>query len=448
MKNKLYPLLFLSMFICFIGLAQDSKPPKVEPSKMEWFKQAKLGIFIHWGIYSVAGISESWSFYNEYLTHEDYLRQLDGFNAAEYRPMEWAQLIEDSGAKYAVITSKHHDGVALWNSQYGQLNTQEHTAAQSDLLSPLVKALRKKKLRLGLYFSLPDWSSEEYPIKTKNQNRYVIEDDPMRWSRYLNYMNGQLGELKERYSPDLWWFDGDWEQSAQRWESAQIRARLLEKQPQTIINSRLQGYGDYETPEIGVPVYRPEADYWELCLTMNDSWGYQATDHNYKTTQQLIDLFVDTISKGGNLLLNISPKADGSIPEPQKERLLELGAWIKKHQTAIYPTQRGIAYEHFYGPTTLSKDRETLFLFVRDIPKDGNIVVKGISNRINRAYVVGQGSILEQQKISKLYWNSYPGVSYIKLPKETLDPNYTVVALVLDGPLELYKETNSAVTQN
>ena len=163
---------------------------------------------------------------------------------------------------------------------------------------------------------------------------------------------------------------------------------------------------------------------------------------------QLIDVFVDCISKGGNLLLNISPKADGSIPDLQQERLRTLGKWVKKHKKAVYETQRGIPYEHFYGPTALSKDRQTLFLYVRDYPKDGNIVIKGISNTIHRAYVVGNGTILNQQKITQVYWNKYPGITYLQLPKSAIDSYYTVVALVLDGPIRLYQETSGAIEAN
>ena len=175
----------------------------------------------------------------------------------------------------------------------------------------------------------------------------------------------------------------------------ELKTKLQKNFPNVIVNSRLNEFGDYETPEIGIPVYRPSSKYWELCMTINDSWGYQQNDNNYKTPLQVIDLFVDTLSKGGNLLLNISPKPDGKIPEKQKLILKELGKWSKKHDSAIYSTKKGIPYDHFYGPSTLSKDKKTLFLFLRDIPKDNQIILKGISNKINRAYVVGNGTVFK-----------------------------------------------------
>jgi len=183
-------------------------------------------------------------------------------------------------------------------------------------------------------------------------------------------------------------------------------------------------------------------------MTINDSWGYQENDNNYKTPLQIIDLFVDTLSKGGNLLLNISPKPDGTVPEKQENILKELGKWTKKHQSAIYSTQKGIPYEHYYGPSTLNKEKNILYLYVRDKPKNNEIVLKGISNKINRAYVVGNGTILNKQILCKVYWNKYPGITYVKIPENTLDEYYTVIALVLDGPIKLFKEKTGAVELN
>ena len=416
--------------------------------KMKWFEGAKLGIFIHWGIYSVNGISESWSFYNGYISHTDYMKQLDGFNAKNYDPKEWANLIAESGAKYTVITSKHHDGFALWDSKYGKLNSLESSKSKKDLLTPFVKEIREKGLKLGLYYSLPDWSYKDYTNHTNKIKRYSIQDKPERWQKFLNYRDNQLMELKSRYKPDLWWFDGDWEHNAIEWKSKELKTKLQKNFPNVIVNSRLNEFGDYETPEIGIPVYRPSSKYWELCMTINDSWGYQQNDNNYKTPLQVIDLFVDTLSKGGNLLLNISPKPNGKIPEKQKLILKELGKWSKKHDSAIYSTKKGIPYDHFYGPSTLSKDKKTLFLFLRDIPKDNQIVVKGISNKINRAYIVGNGTVLNQQLLCKVYWNKYPGLTYIEIPKETIDPYYTVIALVLDSPIKLFNKNTGAVEKN
>lgn len=193
----------------FLAYAQEM--PKEE--RMEWFKDAKLGIFIHWGIYAVDGIDESWSFYNGYISHEDYLKQLHGFTAENYRPEEWAKLIKESGAKYAVITSKHHDGVALWDTKANDLSIPQQSPAKRDVLTPFINASREEQLKVGIYYSLLDWSHPDYPNFTRTKKRY--EEDSIRWNRFVDFNFQQLAELSQ-YHPDLFWFDGDWEQSAEK----------------------------------------------------------------------------------------------------------------------------------------------------------------------------------------------------------------------------------------
>jgi alpha-L-fucosidase len=415
--------------------------------KMQWFKDAKLGIFIHWGLYSVNGIDESWSFYNGYISHENYLKQTKGFTAKKYDPQALAELIKRSGAKYSVITSKHHDGFALWNTKFGDLNVVEGSAAKQDVLTPFVSALRKNNLKVGIYFSLPDWSYDDYTHFTRDSIRYHISDEPKRWNKFLNYYQGQLKELSDNYNPDLYWFDGDWEHNSEEWQVPKVRQMLFDRNPNTILNSRLRGQGDYATPEQGMPITRPKNKYWELCLTMNDSWGYQKNDHNYKTTDQIIGIFADVIGNGGNLLLDIGPKGDGSIPEEQVAILEGLGRWTNKHKEAIYGTRSGIPKEHFYGPTTLSKDENILYLFVKGNP-NGEVVIRGLKNRINRIYVVGEGTKLSHQVIGKVYWSHYPGINYIKLPEHVLDGNMTVLAVMLDGKVDLYREDGAVIESN
>lgn len=437
---RMYKALCFITILCFLinpiqTQAQEVSTDSLD-AKMEWFQDAKLGIFIHWGIYAVNGIDESWSFYNEYISHEDYLKQVDGFNADQYNPKEWAKLIKGSGAKYTVITAKHHDGFALWGSQYGELNAVDHSAAKKDVLSPFVKAVRKEKLKLGIYYSLPDWSSDLYTHFTTNKRRYAIEDDTTRWQSFLNYYQAQLDELAQNYNPDLWWFDGDWEHKPAEWEAEKVKNKLLSYNQETIINARLPGQGDYETPEQGVPLKHPESPFWELCMTMNDSWGFQGNDNNYKSANQIIRIFVDCLRMGGNLLLDIGPKADGTIAQEQVQILEELGRWTNKHQEVIYGSRAGIPTDYFYGPSTLSKDRKTLYLFVEHKP-NGPIVVRGLKNKVNRIRVVGNGTKLTQQIHNKPYWSSKAGLLYIDVPQEVLDEQVTVIALQLEGEIEL-----------
>ena len=443
--------LLTSIFLLTISvhLAQERPTDSImqNEQKMQWFKDAKLGVFIHWGLYAVNGIDESWSFYNGYISHGDYLKQTKGFTAKKYDPQAWADLIERSGAKYSVITSKHHDGFALWDTKYGDFNAVEAAAAKQDVLSPFVSALRQRKLKVGIYFSLPDWSYADYTHFTRDSVRYKAAEEPKRWNKYLKYYQGQLKELSDRYNPDLYWFDGDWEHSSQEWQAPKVRKMLLDRNPNTILNSRLNDQGDYATPEQGMPITRPENKYWELCLTMNDSWGYQKNDHNYKTTDQVIGIFADVIGNGGNLLLDIGPKGDGSIPEEQVAVLEGLGRWTNKHKEAIYGTRSGIPKEHFYGPTTLSKDKKILYLFVKGNP-NGEVVIRGLKNRINRIWVVGNGTKLSHQVIGKVFWSHYPGINYIKVPDHVLDKNMTVLAVLLDGEVDLYREDGAVIESN
>ncbi|MFD1768879.1 alpha-L-fucosidase [Sphingobacterium suaedae] len=589
--------------------AQSSKTQ--EQPKMEWFDDAKLGIFIHWGIYSVQGISESWAFFNNYISHENYLKQLGGFTAAAYQPKEWVKLIRESGAQYAVITSKHHDGVSLWDSKAPKaLTTKKDAAAQRDVLSPFVKELKSAGLKTGIYFSLPDWSHPYYDVNTRLKKRYKLSDEPTRWNNYVGYYHQQLEELSTLYRPDLLWFDGDWEHSSEEWQAPKTLEILRRHNPDIIINSRLNHHGDYETPEQGVPVVRPESRYWELCYTMNDSWGFQPFDKHYKTPNMIVRTLIDCISMGGNLLLDIGPKADGTLPAEQLAILKELKRWTGKYSEAIYGTRAGVdsrflreknafskdgktlfvyldakqqdlvlrglqteptairllasdgrlkftynegeihvelpadefdpvasvvAVEfaeaptfllpttaqppvlstllkdkndrevvrgiveqteaganlfvgklsedgdllngaisfaddkieawvrkhaevlsfanpglpagHYNGYSALSKDKQTLYLFVDGEPT-GPIALKGLKNTIARIRIVGEGSMIGHEVFNKLYWSQIPGIVYINVPKERLDQHMTVVAVLLDKPIELYREQVGAIESN
>ena len=449
MKKNRLSLAFLALLIAASPLrAQDTPQTETAEQKdkrMEWFSQAKLGIFIHWGIYSVRGVSESWSFFNNYLPYDEYMEQEKGFTASKYDPKNWVDLIKESGAKYTVITTKHHDGVALWDTKVGDISVVKSTPAKRDLIAPFVKEVRKQGLKLGFYYSLLDWSHPDYPNKTRTEVRY--KNDPERWARFNKFNFGQLAELNKTWKPDLYWFDGDWEQSSEAWNSKGIVDLLRSDNKNVIINSRIQGYGDYATPEQGVPVVRPEDKYWELCMTMNDSWGYQHTDSNYKSPYILLRTFVDCLSMGANLLFDIGPKEDGSIPEEQIAVLKEFGRWTKKHKEAIYETRARIPTEHFQGYTTLNKAGDILYLYLPYKP-NGPVEVKGLMNKVNRIWVVGNGAMLNYKVYNKNYWNSVPGNLYIDVPQQVQDEQITVLAVLLDGPITLYRGVGQVQDNN
>jgi alpha-L-fucosidase len=417
--------------------AQQKIHPDSIHNKMEWFADGKLGIFIHWGIYAVNGIDESWSFHNRKISWEDYMKQLKGFTASSYDPEAWAELVKYSGAKYAVITTKHHDGVALWDTREKHYDVVDNTPAKRDLLAPFYAALRKRGIKAGAYFSLIDWSHPDYPGFLKGQARYAEEDDWERWNRFRQFYQNQLLELDARFKPDLWWFDGDWEHSSEEWEAEKVRGLLTRSNPSTIINGRLMGYGDYDTPEQNIPVSRPQFPWWELCMTINNNWGYQPGDTAWKTPYEIITIFADVISNGGNLLLDIGPKQDGTIPSEQVKVLKELGDWNRTNSDAIFGTRAGIAKGHFYGPTTLSKDSTKLYLFVAG-NSEGPLMIKGLDNKINAIRVLGSNRKPEHKVVGKISWSPVPGLVYINLPRDVQTKHMTVLELSLDKPVKLY----------
>ena len=432
--------------------AQLLPVPETEEQKsarMEWFADAKLGIFIHWGVYSRGDWSESWSFHNGVVSMADYFAQEDDFTAENYDPAEWVRLIRESGAKYTVITSKHHDGFALWDTQAGEVSAVKSSAAGRDVLTPFVEEVRRQGgLKLGLYYSLIDWPREDYPnVFRSGPARYDIHEQPDRWAHFLSFNSAQLHELDQAYHPDLFWFDGDWEFSSEDWRAPEIVSMLRASNPQVIINSRIQGNGDYATPELGVPVVKPADRWWETCMTINDSWGFRKKDKNFKSVQIVLNMLVDCMSKGGNLLLDIGPRADGSIPSEEVEVLRELGRWTSKHAEAVYGTRAGIPAGHVNAYTTLNKAGDILYVYLPYAPVE-SIQISGLKSKIQRARVVGNGAELKVRLYNDIDWSEVPGVYYVEVNSTVLDHRMTVLALELDGPLQLYRGSGQVISFN
>ncbi|MGA7725893.1 MAG: alpha-L-fucosidase [Opitutaceae bacterium] len=417
-----------------------------QADRMAWFRDAKLGIFIHWGIYSKGVGSESWAFHDGDTTYGDYMAQASSFTASNYRPDEWARLFKEAGARYAVLTSKHHDGFALWDTKLSKLNAKDGSPAGRDLVTPYCEALRKEGLRVGLYFSNLDWSNPDYasilPTGANRsdpayRNRFGYPqgaENPEAWKRFLAFHRGQLREISERFKPDLLWFDGDWERTDEQWQFKELRQQLLQWNPNGIVNGRIGQYGDYQTPEQYMPLVAPQSP-WELCATVNDSWGYQIKDRNFKSVRQCVRMLAECAGMGGNLLLDIGPRSDGSIPDEDVAVLRGLGRWTHKHAEALYGSVAGIPAGYFYGATTLSKGRDTLYLICFDRP-NGQVAVKGIMNDVLRTSVVG-GPVLASRKIGGAPWLNMPGVLWIDVPESALDPDATVIKVELKGPLIL-----------
>ena len=391
--------------------------------KMSWFSEAKFGIFIHWGIYSRGDWSESWSFHNKQVTMDEYYSQEKDFTACNYDPRFWAKLIKESGAAYTVITSKHHDGFALWDTKAGNISAVKTSAAARDVLTPFVKAIRKEGgIKLGIYYSLIDWSRDDYPnVYREGPPRYDINKEPAIWQHFLDFNRAQLDELQEAYTPDLYWFDGDWEFSSEQWDAPEIVGRLRKA--------------------------NPKVKWWETCMTINDSWGYRKDDNNFKSLQTCLSMFVDCLSKGGNLLLDIGPRSDGTIPQQEVELLKNMGRWIRKHKEAVNKTIAGLPDGHVLARTTLNLKGDVIYVYLPYRPIE-NIELKGLKNKINRVRVVGSGAELSFKRYNDADWIKVPGVYYIDVPESVLDENVTVLAIELDRPVEIYRGEGQVIEFN
>lgn len=425
----------------------------------EWFKKAKLGIFIHYGIYAVGDVSESWSFHNGNISYEDYMKQCEGFTASNYDPKAWAELFKKAGAQYVVMTSKHHDGVALFDTKYSDLSVVKKTPAGKDLVKGYTDAVREAGMKVGIYFSLIDWSDPRYRSvypegeDPKDHLKDVFAtpaggpEDPEKWEEFLKFNNDQMHELMTNYGKiDLLWFDGDWERSAKQWKAKEFKAYLESMNPEVIVNSRLQGYGDYETPEQGIPLRGPEG-VWEFCTTINTSWGYRPSDNDYKTSKQVIRMFCDCLTLGGKMLLDVGPKEDGTLDERQVKILEDLGTFIHDNEEAIYETEKGISYDHFLGGSTLSADKKVLYLFVYDKPSK-NLCVKGIKTPVKKVSVLHTGEELSFSYTGSLPWSGIPGTLWIRADQMKEHPLVTVLKVELEGEITFNVGHGEVVTNN
>ncbi len=312
-----------------------------------WFETAGFGIFLHWGIYSVAGIEASWPFFHGRVPREEYFGLASQFGAERFEPLAWARFFRSIGARYVVLTAKHHDGVALWPSeQPGALRIDQVAPSGSrrrDLVGAFCEGMRAEGLRVGLYFSHADWRHPDYasvrnhgipaPGANALNARYSYPpegapEEQERWEQFLEFHRGQIHELCERYRPDLLWFDGDWERSPAQWRMGELRALIKGWLREVVTNNRLGGLGDYATFEQNVPE-APPAGKWELAETLNHQWAWSPDNSRLKTVKQLTNLSEQVDGMEGNLLLNIGPRADGTFDEAQAERLRELGGIVK-----------------------------------------------------------------------------------------------------------------------
>ena len=300
--------------------------------RMKWWTDARFGMFIHYGVYSLLNRGE-WLMYSDKMPFDEYRPLADRFTADEFKPKEWATLARDAGMKYMVLTTRHHDGFCLFDSEVSDF-TAPKTAAKRDLIAEYVTACRDAGLRVGFYYSLMDWRFPGmFPM------RYKIPREE--WSIYtpmVEQAHAQVRELMTNYGKiDVLWYDGCMPGNPEMWRSVELNAMARSLRPDIIINNRADTAEDFGTPENTISAEdRP----WEACWTMNETWGGAGSDPNWKTPNQLLYLLASCVSQGGNLLLNIGPEGSGRFPREAVARLRIMGKWMKTNGVAIYGAGR------------------------------------------------------------------------------------------------------------
>jgi alpha-L-fucosidase len=387
-----------------------NETPQQRDARMSWWREAKFGMFIHWGVYAVpagtykdkqiGGIGE-WIMWNGKIPVSDYRAFAQQFNPTQYNPAAWAALAKEAGMRYLVITSKHHDGFALFPSAVSQWNIVDAAPWKKDLIGPLADAARAQGLKFGLYYSqAQDWTNPGGAKTDMQDGEGWDEAQKGSFDKYLDTVAvPQVREILTTYSPDVLWWDTPHLMNQPR---AEKLAKLLALRPGIIHNNRLGGgyHGDTETPEQHIPATGFPGRDWETCMTMNDTWGFKSYDHNWKSLSTLITNLVDIASKGGNYLLNVGPTAAGEIPAESIRLLQGVGTWMKVNGESIYGTH-GTPFKHLEWGRCTVKDAGAdtlLYLHVLNWPSNGKLPVPGLSNEIKSATLLAGAVPLTVEK--------------------------------------------------
>ncbi len=379
--------------------------PAPTPGDTTWFVHDRFGLFIHWGIYSVAARHE-WVKSRELISDEDYQRYFDHFDPDLYDPAEWAHAAKRAGMKYAVITSKHHDGFCLWDSKLTDYKA-TNTPAGRDLIAAWVEAFRAEGLRIGFYHSLIDWHHPEFPLDGLHPQREDLAFRERAKNRdirqYVEYLHGQVRELLTGYGKiDVMWFDfsysdRDWGwargKGKEDWQSERLIEMVRELQPGILINNRTEFPQDFVTPEQYQPAGWFQVDgkpvIWEACQTLNGSWGYDRDNLDWKPPVMLIRMLIDSVSKGGNLLLNVGPTARGEFDSRALDAQDTIGEWMRLHERSI----RGATQSDFTAPPdcrlTQRGDRLYLHLFAWPFK---HVHLEGLAGKVEYAQFLHDAS--------------------------------------------------------
>jgi alpha-L-fucosidase len=344
-------------------------PDLLLPDKaMRWWRDAKFGVFVHWGLYAIPARGE-WYMNNEKVSPEAYAKLAAEFNPHHYDPDSWARLAKTAGARYMVLTARHHDGFALWDSpaSHGHFDAM-HSAAHRDLVAPFVTAVRRQGLRVGLYYSPLDWRFPAY---------FHPRELPENAALFKRQTYGQVEELMRRYGHiDILWWDGGWlahkgtdADAAWFWEPDKLNRMVRRYQPEIVINPRSGWQGDYDVEEGGGAIKGPiRARPWEKTFSLNSAWGY-TPENNVMSVDQVVRLLADAIVRNGNVLANVGPDREGVIPPRQTETLKGVGLWLERHGRAVYGTRPGPLQpvDGDYGMTTAG---DSAFVHVVGWPAD------------------------------------------------------------------------------
>lgn len=401
-----YLSVIILSFILSSSMIFGQNAYEARQKRTEWFREARFGMFIHWGIYAIPARGE-WVKNRENISTENYQQYFDAFDPVDYNPKEWAKLAKKAGMKYAVITTKHHDGFCLFDSKYTDYKA-TNTPAKRDLIREFVDAFRAEGLKIGFYYSLIDWYQPDFESK----------DDAI-FNKYIDYMHKQVEELVTNYGKiDIMWFDYSvGELSGEKWQATKLVQMVRKYQPHVIIDNRLGGNmfsdtpdffaGDFGGPEQITPpaIIRDDSGRpipWELCLTLNNSWGYNRTDFNYKTAHNIIYTLINCVSKNGNLLLNVGPDAKGVIPKRSVEILEEIGEWMHANHESIYGCGPAQFEKPEWGWYTQKGDAVYAHVTNYNI---GQICLRGMAGKIQSATLVSDRSEIRLSEISNANTN-------------------------------------------
>jgi alpha-L-fucosidase len=441
-------ILLGSLALLSTSLAEQPANEQNE-ERMGWWREARFGMFIHWGLYSVAGgewegqrtnFVASWLANKYEIPTKEYRTLMTGFAGDRYDPEDWAALAKKAGMKYAVLTAKHHEGFCLFDSKLTDY-TVMNTPLGRDVTREYLDAFRKAGLKAGLYYSVIDWDHPEYPSKGDMLHPMRHNDDynatPRDLSKYNDYMHAQVRELLTGYGPlDVMWWDFSYGgMEGESWRAKELLAMCRELQPNMIMNNRLyldahlNNKGDFTTPENHLPPGGLPGLDWETCMTINGTWGYRLFDLDFKSSTELIRTLVNVVSQGGNYLLNIGPRADGSIPQPQVERLEAIGKWMDVNGSSIYGTTASpFDVELPWGRvTTKSTDDKTsrLYLHVFDWPISHEILLPPLANKIR--------GVTELDGGDELSFRTTEAGTMIRLPHQPRHEAATVLVMEIEG---------------